>query len=467
MLFPSQTSLIPVTVALSSFFAKFGFKAFSLNYPYWYLGTTPYKYLTGPIVPIVESLINGAINVSLFNITIYLIILTYALSVLGWVLLLKKMGDLKNRTVILFTLLLLLFPWRLFSSLTLSEGSLVMAQNLIPFVLLSFWALLEKPNLKRYLFAVLTTLFLLLINTGVLPVFLVGLMSLTLAESFREGKLEKVGEVLKRTMAPFLLGFAAASFWYGPSYWLTILFNPSLGGVSGLKVIVKIFNLLRSTLPLFLAVVAVYFTRKIKDRKTVFILTWVLTFSFLTFFRFLSDPDFWQDWTTWFSQLEIGLVFILVFLKPKSPVLRGLFVLLPFVLTFFVFNKLGKPALLGKVIPEGVRSLEQVSEIVGTQRVFLSGATVFWANALYDINQVRGGRDGVARDDNWAKGAWVLRESPSSEETKEWVDKLGVSYVLIHPENSPEYYHDFKFLEKWPTTAKSSQNILEDVIYAF
>ena len=53
-MFPTQTSLIPIGVALARFLGERGLTAFSSNYPYWYLGTTPFRFLTGPVVPILN-----------------------------------------------------------------------------------------------------------------------------------------------------------------------------------------------------------------------------------------------------------------------------------------------------------------------------------------------------------------------------------------------------------------------------
>ena len=50
-MYPAQTSFIPVSIALSRFLEQ-GNNIFS-HYPYWYLGTTPYRYLTGPIIPVI------------------------------------------------------------------------------------------------------------------------------------------------------------------------------------------------------------------------------------------------------------------------------------------------------------------------------------------------------------------------------------------------------------------------------
>lgn len=48
-MYPPQTSLMPVQVALARFLEQGG--DIFVNYPYWYLGTTPFRYLTGPIPP--------------------------------------------------------------------------------------------------------------------------------------------------------------------------------------------------------------------------------------------------------------------------------------------------------------------------------------------------------------------------------------------------------------------------------
>jgi hypothetical protein len=53
-MYPAQTSLIPVQISLVKFWEGGG-NVFA-NYPYWYLGTTPYRYLTGPILPSVMML---------------------------------------------------------------------------------------------------------------------------------------------------------------------------------------------------------------------------------------------------------------------------------------------------------------------------------------------------------------------------------------------------------------------------
>src|SRR4030066_91324 len=52
-MFPAQTSLIPVQIALIRFLEAHGWQAIFANFPYWYLDSTPFRYLSGPILPII------------------------------------------------------------------------------------------------------------------------------------------------------------------------------------------------------------------------------------------------------------------------------------------------------------------------------------------------------------------------------------------------------------------------------
>ena len=80
-MFPSQTSLIPITVALAKFTAANGFGGL---YPYWYLGSTPVKYLTGPVVPgVLVGLHQLLPNFSLFDLSYFVILTSYFISAIG------------------------------------------------------------------------------------------------------------------------------------------------------------------------------------------------------------------------------------------------------------------------------------------------------------------------------------------------------------------------------------------------
>ncbi|MCH7641586.1 hypothetical protein IID22_05325, partial [Patescibacteria group bacterium] len=207
--------------------------------------------------------------------------------------------------------------------------------------------------------------------------------------------------------------------------------------------------------------------------------------------------DFLQDWTAWLYEIEVGLALlagklvidiskaknfqfsrlqriersdfgqaIFNFRKYKRQILLILVLLIiPFVVTNYVYGVLNKPKLIANTIPEGVQRLEKLAEIVGNERVFLSGSTVFWANALYDLNQVRGGVDKAAIHPYWDHAAFQLREGSDPELAQGWLEALGVSYVLVHGPASPEAYHDFRNIDKWSNVGEVVWENQGDVIY--
>ncbi len=474
-MFPPETSLIPATVALARFIETNGLASMFSWYPYWYLGV-PYQYLTGPVIPLLQTFLHQVLSgFSLFEITYLLLLLSFLASIVGWGLLAKKISG-RRLIGLAVGILLLILPWRYLSTLALSEASGVIARNLLPFSLLAFWNYYKARDRKSAIFAVIVTSFLLLINTTIFSILLVGLAGLILAVSFRKGKVRKVSKKIKSTIILVLLSLILVTLWYTPGYWWTVVTNPSIGGASGIKVFLRIFDLLKISIPLVLAVVTVYFSGRIKSKLSIFSLTWVFTFLFLTVFRFIGDPDFWQDWTAWLSELEIGGALlsaklivdiskaknfqfsIFNFQKHKRQILLIIALLfIPFAITKYINGLLQKPKLISNSIPAGVVSLEKLSELVTggsteltTSRVFLSGSTVFWAGSTGSLlNQARGGVDKAATHPFWDHAAYQLREGADPELTKAWLESLGVSYVLVHGPASSEAYHDFKNTDKW------------------
>jgi hypothetical protein len=468
-MFPPETSLISVTVALARFVQTNGLASMFGHYPHWYLGV-PYQYLTGPIVPLLQIFMRQiSAGLSLFEITYLLLFLSFLASIVGWGIMVSKISG-KRVIGIVAGILLLILPWRYLSTLALSEASTTISKNLLPFALLAFWSFYKKRDRKSGTIAVLTLSFLLLINTSVIAVFAVGLSALILAFSYRKGKVRKVSKKIKSTIILVILSLVLVTLWYTPVYWWTVVGNPSIGGASGIKVFVRIFDLLKASIPLVLAVITVYFSGKIKSKLSVFSLTWTFAFLFLTVFRFIGDPDFWQDWSSWFGELEIGLALLassvildlkhslrlrlrLKILEKKIPVLYYLILaslLIPFYLTWRIHSALGRPQLISNSIPQGVRSLEKLSDVAAGERVFLSGSTVFWAGSTGSpLNQVRGGVDKAATHPFWDHASYQLREGADPELAKAWLESLGVSYVLVHGPASSETYHDFRNIDKW------------------
>lgn len=473
-MFPSQTSLIPVAVALAKFIETNGFKSFFEIYPYWYFGV-PFRYLTGPFVPSLLILIHKTLPfLSLFDISIYITILFLILSSLGWGILAFAFCKNKNLSLLVF-LLSLIFPWKYLSALALEETSFVISRSLLPFCLLAFEYFFASKSQKRKYAAIVAVCILLLINTSVLPLLVVGVSSLIIAHSQSAEKGLNLSKYIRLSLNILIFGLIFASLWYTPKYWFVVLTNPSIGGYSGIKVILRIFDLLKALIPLALAVYVVHFRSKIKDRLSVFGLTFGLTFLFLTFFRFVGDWDFWQDWTGWMFELEaslailaaifVGRVVKRISFSPKIYLLVLSSILILFVSTYFVFLKLGKPRLISREKPVISEGLYKLTEIAGAERVFISGTGVFWANALSDVRQLRGGVDKVSTHPTWDKAAWEFREGNDPEKSKKWLSDLKIKYVLVHEEDSSDFYHDFKYPAKWQEIGVEVWRRGGDVIY--
>lgn len=437
--FLSQTSFIPVTAALTRYLYENGISAFTSNYPYWYNGTTPFKFLIGPIVPMIEVFIKYLWkDVSFINITICLIVFSFFLSALGWYnLIISLKPDIKKITKIIFLLLLVLLPWRMFYAFTYGEATLVIARNLIPFI---FWVFYLK---KKYLSIALLSL-LLLINTSVLPFILIGLLAVSATEKFK---------YLKSYLSLVLYSLTFVTIWYTPGYWTAILTNPSVGGASGLKAILRLLSYLREGLPVALAIVAVLWQKKDFSKLEKFTYTWVFSFLFLTLFRFIGDIDYFLDWSIYFYELEIGLV--LLFLINKKYVFLFLFSFYTVYRLIFLYSK----------DYDFKQSLSEVYKVVGDSKIFLSGSTVFWVNQYFDITQLRGGRDQVALDPYWDKAAYELREGSGIVESKDWLEKMGIEYVLVHTNRSLEYYHDFRNTSKWGRLGDKVWEKNGDILY--
>ncbi|MFC1624966.1 hypothetical protein ACFL15_01170 [Patescibacteria group bacterium] len=467
-MYPAQTSLIPVTVALVRYIKDTGFIG---NYPYWYLGTTPVKYLIGPVIPSIEIFINKLFSINFFDISIYLVIVGTLLSCLGWSLFIYQITKDKKLSFLSF-LFLLIFPWRIISSLILSETSFAISRNFIPFVLMSTYLFVKRKNILSFLIALFLHCFILLTHSGIIPILIVFEISLILSLSYKNKKFIKVTKYLKKVLILFISSFLLVTLWYGLDYWLTIFINPSLGGLSVFKVFLRIFELLRWFIPIYFAAVLTRLFQKDDNKLTLFVFLFVGFFGILTFYRFIADYDFWTDWTTWLFEIEIGVAIIVssLFLKAKNNIFKTYaklaFMLgISFLATFLLFQKIGKPKLVSDIHPEYMSSLEYIQNISKDDLVFLSGTSVFWVNSMFDIYQVRGGRDEVAVNPEWNTLSFDLRESNNVNTVTNWLSKYEIGYILVHSQESKEYYKDFKNQNMWPNLGTLILNENGDQIY--
>jgi len=325
-----------------------------------------------------------------------------------------------------------------------------------------------------------------------------------------------------------LIGAILTLWWYTPGYFATIAGAPSFGGKSALSTFVSLLNSLRSFVPVILAIVIAFWKLKPKDTFQKFILAWIVIFGSLTLFRFLADPDFWMDWTTWIGEVELGFALMFgyfltraqmsfqstegpwpsangVIARSKAPSPRKNFILLTLLSIYLIFawfyawqnrdfwlprtdisqtveyktaiwlgqNVKCSPRFAGEA--GQLSPIQQVQgdpeyiegSIVNCQTVFLSGTTAFWLNSLVDVVQVRGGADQAAVHPIWRQAAWKIREGKSADDAEEVLKLLKINYLVVHTDKSSEFYHDFKDVEKFERI-RSLEKVYEedgDVIY--
>ena len=531
MYWPTQTSLIPATVALARYIESHGFLG---EYPYWYLGSTPIKYLIGPVVPSLLVFSHKIFpNLSFFDLSFLTLIFPFLFSALGWGILARYLSQ--NKFIGLIAgLITIILPWHWISSLGLSELSSVAASSLTPWVLLLFARYqkgpvsLLKANSKYQIFLPAASFALLLLTNTVSSIpSIVGMIILAIIFN------KKWEEGLKRVGLVVFSGWLLTLWWYTPGYWLTILGAPSIGGKSAMSAFVTLLNLLRGFVPVILAVVLVWWKVKPKTMLAKFTLLWLVFFGSLTLFRFISDPDFWMDWTSWVGEVEVGVVLLASMLifrsvrhlkKPFGQHTRGPVSRFPPASARFNFLSMivqwsirklraggnpSTPATPRGVYPELVegsyflkwlpafnfdrkftifyllftiyivfgwvvawqkrdfwlprKDISQTVEYKIANRldelvkpgetVFLSGTTAFWLNSFFDIRQVRGGVDQAAKDLRWRQAAWEIREGNNPQKSGVWLKNLNINYLVVHTSQSREFYHDFKYPEKFEETS--------------
>ena len=82
-------------------------------------------------------------------------------------------------------------------------------------------------------------------------------------------------------------------------------------------------------------------------------------------------------------------------------------------------------------------------------RAYVSGSSAFWLNSWFDVAQVRGGGEQGSLNPWWPHGSYQIREGRDAELADLWLKVLGVSYLVVHGEESLEVYHDFRYPSKF------------------
>lgn len=448
--FPAQTSLIPAQISLVRFFEQGG--DIWGPYPYWYLGTTPFKYLTGPIIPIVLTFIHKLFpGINLFQIMIIFIGLIWIVGGIGVFLLTQALTNAERRRTSIFPAVFFLFGFIVPFLFRFSDGLYLITFSFLPYVLILYWKFLRHKSNKIVILLIVSISFVILLDSLIIPTLVIGMICLLLAQR----DWNRIEVKIKSSCLLLFAGLLVATVWYTPGYWLTLLGAPSLAGEGLFRVIASLGKIL----PIALALAAAIFSIRLsKKRETLrdFTFYWFFIFGFLSFLRFLSDPDFWLDWSAYGIELQLGLGMTFGILTQKlwltgNKILFGVLFAVYLVFGGIIFNKY----VLGTFQRDIKQSLEyqissQLNKIAKPgDRVFLSGSTAFWLNTFVDLSQVRGGVDQASKDGSWRNSAWEITKGEDSQKALEAIKKLGVKYLVVHTNGSQEYYHDFKNTDKY------------------
>ncbi len=485
------TSLIPTVVELISFWEKNWPDIWW--YPYWYLGV-PMRFITGPIVPLTIILIRKILPVSTVGAYISLIGLMSLIGGIGVKFFIRELGGGKRQQtwgMVFFWIL----PLQLLPLIT-GNGLGNIAIGIVPWIWWTWSRLLrEKSHLLTT--AILIAL-VLLINPATILALAVGMVILI----FLGKKTEWVESLIKLSIV-LIAGICIATMWYTPRFWFTLLFNPSFAGKPLGQVVLWLVQIVQALIPLVIGIWVVQKRFRLSSRLGQFAILFFSSFGFLTIMRFISDVDFWIDWTGYFLELQLGTALIGGYVVSRYWK-RWLVWLMILVIAAGGYMLLRLPKSLmdyqenyKKEVVEIVKTIDYQPET----RFFFSGSPVFWINSALDtpLMQVRGGRDDASIHKTWAMGAYQIREGDSSrvlplanpnathlpagrqakgtpavgvprlaspvldlsnsngDLVRAWMQVLGVKYVLVHGPNSQEYFHDFKNLERFDSLTLVSE----------
>jgi len=455
-MYPPETSLLPLSVVTSQFVERHGIRAFTLWFDNWYLGV-PFRFIAEPVVPILAAMVHKLMpSVSLLGIMISFAVVSLFLGSVGWSILFSLLSPTQKQRSFIVFFLLIVVPWRYLDALTLSSLPLTVSRAVLPFVLIAYWRFISPVQSKTHFYeygflALLGTLSMFLTSISITPIFLIGVISLLVARGFKKGRVRISFLQSKQISILIALSFLGAVLWYTPRYFQTLIFNPSLGGLTPVSVLTRLYRVLRGIAPMIAAISFIVLQKSKLSRRNVFTGVWGGTFILITGFRFVSDVDFWMDWTAWITELEIGLVFVVVSLgvSRKQFKYTASIALSLIVVSGFVYSALGRPALISQAEPDAVSSSFDIVRPHIDSRMFLSGSDTFWSGLMPEVTQVRGGRDSLATHPYWDHASYQIREGTDAELVSLWAQALGIRYVLVHTALSDNYYHDFKTYGKW------------------
>jgi len=357
------------------------------------------------------------------------------------------------------------FPsFLMFSAFYLGEGQGVIGFVFVMMALLLCLMLAKKWEVGKARWLALAVGAMILVDSLSLISFFLWILVLLLAAVVRptiaSGGLVKL---FARLLVVTLLGVLMTSLWFTPGFFFTVLRAPSLGGRPFAVVVAGLFRQFFVVIPAILGVVAARKWFRTASPLTVIGIMGLLVYGSLTVAAFTADPDFWQDYSRFGRSLDLAVGMSLTGLiwdRNMGRTLRlwvfaGMLVLgLPF------FFKRGIMISEGVAFPETAeyrvgealsRFMDDDCREVGncSLRAYVSGSSAFWLNSWFDVAQVRGGGEQGSLNPWWPHGSYQIREGRDAELADLWLKVLGVSYLVVHGEESLEVYHDFRYPSKF------------------
>jgi len=474
---PASLSMLPVTAILAEYINRSGWSGI---YPYWYLGA-PLRYLTGPLVPGLLILTNRLTHQPFLTLTVWLIISGVIVGAIGLVWFTSRLISLAQSSReqpqiglvtsaslagVIAGVAFLVNPWLWSQLLNQAEASTALAILLLPWLGLVLLNLINRPlTVSTTLIGSIVISLYILINTNILLDTALVTVILCLVS---RNKTKDINPTLGKIVGWLGGGIALASLWYGLDYWWQLIFVPGIGGRPALSALGNLFKTLGNLVPLGLVIFGVSKWGRKLSAPARFVVLWLASFITLSLWRFLNDPDFVADWTSWGIEIALGIAMatgLLISYAPKR--LR----LLPTAYCLIFLFYLGgwwwsikhSSSWLPRVNLESTYEYQTITQLreayqecshypltpnryplATCGRFFVSGSITFWFNALApDIPQVRGGRDTAAINPDWRQGMYIFRESTNPDEIIAWIDRLGIEWILVHGPNSTEPYHDF------------------------
>ncbi len=449
--------------------------------PLWYNGF-PLSVLYNPVLPYLEVFLKFITGLSLEKIFRIISAVSYALAPVGlyyFVRYLTKRNFGGFTAALAFSLLPsfnYLFsgpadyghsfywaPWHFLILNVFGEGPHILA---LPFVPLSGFFFLRALRNFNYKNVIISAFFGAVVALTNMIAFLATLI-LFLAVTFSQASLKdiRMSRVFKQTLVILLVLMGLIAFWYNVPFIKASFGFGEGGGIFG--------NYLRFLLviPVILSAILAgfYFIFHTRHRllPLAFTILWFLPLFFFAFAWYQWEIAFAPQAIRYMPEMNMAVVILISLLvtylykwftkKEKFYFkISGflLWILVPGLIIYgswpFIKNS-HQPIKAQENIEDSYeyQISKKIEKAVGEKRVYVTGNNAFFLNLYTKVPQLRGGLDQAATNDWWAHINYQLLKGSDSEVAAYLVKAANLNYVLVNLANSPNFYHDYDYPEKF------------------